>query len=238
MTQRVWAIGDLHLGFSTGKWMDRFGDQWKAHHEKIERNWREKIAPEDLVLLPGDFSWALRLNEVEVDFRWLAALPGKKVLIKGNHDYWWPRSQKKLRSVLPPGVWALKKTAVVLDGWPIVGVRGADFHVPGEADAAKVRTNIDRELREFTLSLEDLDRLDGAGRPPLAMFHYPPFPPHERESDFTSLIRSAGCEIVVYGHLHSREDWDRFFQGEAGGVSYRLVSCDFLDFSPALIAEG
>ena len=84
---KIWAIADLHLGFSTGKWMDVFGDHWKDHHVKVERAWKERVEPDDVVLVAGDFSWAMKLGEAAVDFEWLATLPGRKVLIKGNHDY-------------------------------------------------------------------------------------------------------------------------------------------------------
>ena len=93
---KIWAISDLHLGFSTGKWMDQFGEHWVWHHEKIEASWRERIGPDDLALLPGDFSWAMKAVDVAVEFEWLNSLPGRKVLIKGYHDYWWPGSHKKL----------------------------------------------------------------------------------------------------------------------------------------------
>src|SRR5512147_3257203 len=101
---KIWAIGDLHLGFSTGKWMDIFGAHWQGHAAKVEASWREVVAPGDIVLVPGDVSWAMKPAEVRQDLEWVAALPGTKVLVKGNHDYWWPGSQAKLRALLPPGV--------------------------------------------------------------------------------------------------------------------------------------
>ena len=90
----IYAIGDLHLSFNDNKPMDIFGENWKNHYEKIEKNWLKKIKPEDVVLLPGDFSWATNLNGTQKDFEFLNKLPGKKVLINGNHDYWWNTLQK------------------------------------------------------------------------------------------------------------------------------------------------
>ena len=158
---RIWAISDLHLGFSTGKWMDRFGDHWKGHHLKVESAWRERIEPGDLVLLPGDFSWAMKPGEVAEDFRWLAQLPGRKVLVKGNHDYWWPSSRKKLAEVLPDDVHALKKTAVVVDGVPRARVSlptDEEFRVEELAKGrwkVNARWNSQPLLKDVLVDLED-----------------------------------------------------------------------------------
>ncbi len=241
---RIWAISDLHLGFSTGKWMDRFGDHWKGHHLKVESAWRERIEPGDLVLLPGDFSWAMKPGEVAEDFRWLAQLPGRKVLVKGNHDYWWPSSRKKLAEVLPDDVHALKKTAVVVDGVPIVGVRGGDFlpRVVGDdfdanAACSQLDRALERERRELLLSIAHLREIYDGDRAPIALFHYPPFRVGTDESAFTRIVESVGCSHCLYGHLHTAPEWERVFQGEKGGVEYRLVSCDALGFEPLLIGE-
>lgn len=233
----IWAIGDLHLGFSTGKWMDRFGEHWKDHHLRIESAWRERITEEDIVLLPGDFSWAMRAAEVAVDFRWLAALPGRKVMVKGNHDYWWPGSRKKLEELLPEGVWAIKKRAVVVDGVPIVGVRGGDF-LPREGDdPAEIDRALRRERRELLMSIEHLREIYTGERAPIAMFHYPPFRLGTQDSAFTRILEDAGCSHCVFGHLHSAGEWDRVFRSERGGVAYHLVSCDALDFVPKRIEQ-
>jgi uncharacterized protein len=233
---KIWAIADLHLGFSTGKWMDRFGAHWQDHARKVEERWRERVSPGDLVLLAGDFSWAMRPEEVKVDFAWLAALPGKKVLIKGNHDYWWPKTTAQMSALLPPGTFALKKKGLVLDGVSLIGVRGADF-VPPELVTPEKLAELERERREFELSVAHLKTLPGAGRPPIAMFHHPPFPFGSSQSFFTDLIEQAAARTCVFGHLHTSQDWERVFQGEFRGVNYRLVACDFLDFAPLLIDE-
>ncbi len=232
---RVWAIADLHLGFSTGKWMDVFGEHWKDHHLKVEDSWRSRVDENDIVLLPGDFSWAMRLNEVVKDFEWLATLPGRKVLIKGNHDYWWPRSHGKLRTILPEGVYAIKKRAVVVDDVPIIGVRGADFCSRDTEPLESTETRLVRERHELLLSIEHLREIYDGDRPPLAMFHYPPFPMGRSESLFTRIVEEAGCSHCIFGHLHTPNEWDRVFQGEQRGVEYVLASCDSLAFKPRLI---
>jgi len=239
---RIWAISDLHLGFSTGKWMDRFGEHWRDHHIRIESAWRERVAPSDIVLLPGDFSWALKPQEVAQEFAWLAALPGRKVLIKGNHDYWWPGSRKKLEELLPHDVFALKKTSLVVDGVPIVGVRGGDFlpRVGAEDfDASTVCPRIDealvRERRELLMSIDHLRSTYAGPRRPIALFHYPPYRVGGTESAFTRIIEAAGCSHCLFGHLHTAAEHARVFQGARNGIEYRLVSCDAIGFEPLLI---
>jgi predicted phosphohydrolase len=234
---RIWAIADLHLGFSTGKWMDRFGAHWQDHHRKVEASWRERVEPRDIVLHPGDFSWAMKPEEAERDFAWLAGLPGRKVLIKGNHDYWWPKSGARMEALLPPGTFAMKRKALVIDGIPFIGVRGADFAPPEAVQEAESRKDLEREEKELQLSISHLATLPRSAHPPIALFHYPPFPPGSSESPFTRMIEEAGARICVYGHLHTQADWERAFQGDARGVVYRLVSCDYLNFTPLLIEE-
>lgn len=235
---KIWAIADLHLGFSTGKWMDPFGEHWKDHHLKVEAAWRDLVGPGDIVLMPGDFSWAMRSEEVAVDFRWLSGLPGRKVLIKGNHDYWWPGSHAKLAALLPPDVFAIKKRAIVIDGVPIIGVRGADFSIREGETPPQVEARLVRERNELFQSIDDLVRSYDGDCPPIALFHYPPFPMGRSESLFTRILEDTGCRICLFGHLHTREEWQRVFQGEARGIRYRLVSCDSLDFRPLLVDEA
>lgn len=234
----IWAISDLHLGLSTGKWMDRFGDHWKEHHVKVERAWRERVQPEDIVLHPGDFSWAMKPAEVAADLEWLSRLPGRKVLIKGNHDYWWPGSHKKLESLLPEGTYAFKKRAVVIDGIPFVGVRGGDF-LPREGESLeRVNKALTRERRELLLSIDHLGRIYAGERHPVALFHYPPYRMGASESAFTRILEDTGCRVCVFGHLHTEPEWQRVFQGERNGITYRLVSCDSLSFVPLLVDEA
>ena len=234
---KIWAIGDLHLGFSTGKWMDKFGEHWKEHHLKVEASWRERIVPGDIVLLPGDFSWAMKADEARQDFAWLAQLPGRKVLIKGNHDYWWPPSHARMRDLLPDGTYALKRKALILDGVPFIGVRGGDFPSDDDPERAKTQANLESEMKELELSIQHLATLGEHRHPMIALCHYPPFPPGKAESVVTRRIEEAGARFCVYGHLHTQADWEKSFQGDLRGVNYRLVACDFLDFKPLFLLE-
>ncbi len=220
--------------------MDRFGPHWDGHACKVEKHWRERVAPSDLILLPGDFSWAMKPDEVKRDFEWLAALPGRKVLIKGNHDYWWPKTTIRMQELLPPDTFVMKRKALVIDGIPLIGVRGADFVSENGCDpqkAAEASADLGRERREFELSMAHLATLERSEHPPIGLFHHPPFPLGSSESFFTRMLEESGARTCIYGHLHTQMDWERTFQGEFRGVTYRLVSCDFLDFKPLLIEE-
>src|SRR5262245_49953192 len=130
----VFAIGDLHLGFAVDKPMDRFGPHWAGHEERIARAWRERVASNDTVLVCGDTSWAMRLDEAAPDLAYVGALPGRKILVRGNHDYWW-QSLKRVRAALPAGVEVLQNDSRLVEGWWVCGARG--WSLPGhDADPA------------------------------------------------------------------------------------------------------
>ncbi|GAB4270553.1 metallophosphoesterase [Deferrisoma sp.] len=246
---RIWAISDLHLSFGKPKPMDLFGDHWRDHAARIARAWRERVAPEDVVCLPGDLSWALKPAEAQPDLAWLAGLPGRKVLVKGNHDYWWT-STSRVRRMLPEGAVAIQGDAVEIDGVGFAGARGwvdptLDFaplsdHLPGEPAAmhgirgeAEDRRIYERELGRLERSLRAL----GPG-PALrvALLHFPPTSPRLEDTPVTRLLERHGVEVCAFGHLHG-PGWERYENpyGEKNGVRYYLVSADFARFAPVEI---
>lgn len=226
---RCFAISDLHLSFNSNKPMDRFGEHWYKHWEKVERSWRERISDDDLVLLPGDHSWALKLEEAGEDLEFIQGLPGRKVLVRGNHDYWW-QSLSKVRKRFP-GLYFLQNDAVRFGAAAICGTRGWDLPPTDGFAEAEDEKIYRRELERLKLGLEALDRTADYR---IAMLHYPPLFPYRRETEFTRLLQSYGVDICVYGHLH-RSGGHKPFQGSQGGVNYYLVSCDMLDFEPLAI---
>ncbi len=225
----LFAIGDLHLPGGEDKAMDVFGPCWDRHFERIAEAWRALVAPEDTVLIPGDISWAMQLEAALPDLRAIGALPGRKVLIRGNHDYWWS-AITRIRAALPPGMIALQHDAADLGDCVVCGTRGwsiptAESPLSGEDD--KIYR---RELIRLELSLAAAERI-AAGRPLVVMLHYPPLYSHEQGSGFTRLMEDHVVRLCVYGHLHGagiRAGFNGFF----GGVEYRLTSCDSLDFHP------
>lgn len=232
MTMSIFAIADLHLSFHSPKPMDIFGARWVDHPRKIAQAWRDSVGPEDWVLLPGDFSWAMKPEEVCPDLAYLAALPGAKVMIRGNHDYWW-QTKNKMKQVLPPDVFALDRTAMIAAGHAVAGSRG--WVCPGSSlyradDDEKIYM---RELGRLQASLEETKAFD---LPTIAMLHYPPTNERYEPSGFTDLMEQYGVKICLYGHLHG-ENLTSAMEGEHRGISYHLVACDQIAFRPKLIVD-
>ncbi len=225
---QIYAIADLHLSLTSEKPMDVFGEAWRGHAEKLERNWRERVQADDLVLVPGDISWAMQLSAALPDLSFIGNLPGKKILLKGNHDYWWS-AIGRVRSNLPQGMRALQNDSIVENGIGICGSRG--WLCPGSnnfnAEDQKIYA---RELDRLSLSLASLPAVETK----IAMLHFPPFTDKEKGSGFTERLEQAGVQIAVYGHLHGEAN--RYaFEGERNGVFYHCVAADKLDFMPKLI---
>jgi len=225
---QIYAIADLHLSLTSEKPMDVFGEAWRDHAEKLERNWRERVQVDDLVLIPGDISWAMQLDAALPDLSFIGNLPGKKILLKGNHDYWLS-AIGRVRSRLPAGMRAIQNDSIVEDGVGICGTRG--WLCPGsnnfDADDQKIYL---RELDRLTLSLNSLPQVETK----IAMLHFPPFADKDKDSGFTERLEAAGVQIAIYGHLHG--DAHRYaFEGERNGVVYHCVAADKLDFAPKLI---
>lgn len=229
---RIFALGDPHLSLSTDKPMDIFGPNWDDHAARLEAAWRAAVNPEDAVLLPGDISWAMSLYEAKADLDFLAALPGTKVLLRGNHDYWW-NSISKVRAALPGGMHAVQNDSLVLGGVAVLGTRG--WVCPGGAlfDPATDQKLYERELIRLELSLKSAP----AGLPKLCMLHYPPFNERRQQSGFTELLEAYGVERAIYGHLHGKACRNAF-EGLRNGVEYTLCSADHLEFTPKLILEA
>ncbi|MBO8141417.1 MAG: metallophosphoesterase [Firmicutes bacterium] len=229
---KIFAIGDLHLPGGQDKPMDVFGAGWVDHPVKIRRAWLEVVGEDDVVLVPGDLSWAMALDQAREDLQYLAGLPGRIVLIRGNHDYWWS-AIGKVRRALPPNVCAIQNDHILLKGgWAICGTRG--WKVPGAAGfVAEEDTKIYvREQHRLKLSLESALEA-GAGRI-IAMLHYPPTNERHEPSAFTRILESFPVVHCVYGHLHGAARRHGLV-GRMGDVHYHLVSCDAVGFRPVLI---
>jgi hypothetical protein len=225
---RVFAIADPHLSRAHPKPMTIFGPAWQGHPEAFFRGWREVVGPEDLVIVAGDISWAMRLAEAIPDLLDLASLPGRKVLLKGNHDYWWP-SISRLRAVLPEGMYALQNDALVLGGVAVAGTRGWEYP-PKTPEDEKIFA---REVERLGLSLKALK-----GQPYrhlVLAFHFPPFGPGGEASPLLEIAAEAGPSAIVYGHLHGA-DPERLPQAYRG-IPLHLVAADALGFRPKMILE-
>lgn len=223
---KLFAIGDLHLPGGSDKPMDVFGTHWEGHFEKISSDWCARVYENDIVLIPGDISWAMHLEAAKNDLVAIGALPGKKVLIRGNHDYWW-NSISRLRTILPHGMYALQNDALKLDGYVFCGTRG--WGQPESLDDLDTKRIYQRELMRMELSLKSAKALIKEGEALIVLTHYPPSDFSGNPSPMTELFDLYGVEHVFYGHLHGASN-AYAFDGYIGLVRYHPVSCDGLGF--------
>ena len=229
---RLFAIGDLHLQGGQEKPMDVFGDHWEGHFDRIAADWRARVTEEDAVLIPGDISWAMQLSDAVPDLAAIGALPGRKILTKGNHDYWWG-GIGQVRRALPEGMTALQHDAADLGDVVVTGIRGWAFPTEEAPLSPEDGRIFARELIRLELALDAAQRA-AAGRPILLMMHYPPLYQTERDTPFTRLIGKYPVHTVVYGHLHGA-GIKAGFTGCWNGVRYMLTSCDALGFTLAQV---
>lgn len=234
----IYAIADLHLSFSVEKPMDIYGGEWINHTEKLKKNWESVITEKDTVILPGDTSWALRMEDAMTDLAWIAELPGKKVLIKGNHDLWW-NSVGKLNRFNETMLF-LQNSFYEAEGYAICGTRG--WICPGDDDFTVHDQKIyQRELGRLKLSLEAAakagygKRYNGTSGGIIGVLHFPPASDKLMGSGFIELFEEYGVEKVVYGHLHGRDAYGNGLKGIKNLIKYILVSIDYLKCMPVKI---
>ena len=230
---RLFAIGDLHMPGGDDKPMDVFGPQWDRHFFRISEAWQEMVGEEDTVLIPGDISWAMQLENALPDLREIAALPGRKILCKGNHEYWWT-SISRVRAVLPESMTALQFDAVDAGPCVICGTRGWNYPTERNPLAPGDEKIFRRETQRLEMALDRAEALAG-DKPILVRMHVPPRMAEDGETPFTRILEARrNVRTVVYGHLHGSA-FAAGFAGECRGIDYRPVSCDGIGFRPAEI---
>lgn len=226
----IYVIGDLHLSFSSDKPMNIFGENWENHYKKIKENWIKKVKSTDTVVLPGDFSWATYLEESEKDFEFLDSLSGKKILLKGNHDYWWTtvtKMKKFLEERNFKNIDFLYNNSFLIENKIIVGTRGWVTN-PNSKENYKI---LKRENDRLKISLESGIKSFGEDKEIIAFLHYPPFYKDvvPEEIDFKRTLENYKVKKCFYGHLHS-DSHKEAIEGKLNGVEYYLVSSDYLKF--------
>ena len=227
----LYAISDLHLAFNNDKPMDIFGEKWFKHDEKIKNNWLSQIDEKDTILIAGDISWAMKESESMADLEWIENLPGKKIISKGNHDYWW-NSITKLNSKFENTKF-LQNNYYVYGDYAICGSRG--WICPGTDRFTEKDEKI--YLRELIRLRLSLDAAKNAGfNKFIVMIHYPPTNEKFEESDFVKIFKEYNVEKVIYGHLHGPA-LHRVLNGERDGVEYVMTSADYIDFNPVKIID-
>jgi len=220
----IYAIGDLHLPGGADKPMNVFGAHWEGHFDRIRRDWLNRVAPEDIVLIPGDISWAMQAEDAMGDLNAIGALPGRKILLRGNHDYWWC-GISRLRDMLPPGMFAVQNDALALEDTAICGTRG--WTLPGSGAQPEDEKIYRRELLRMEMSLERAVKLKASRL--VVMCHYPPLGEGGTETPLSGILEKYPIDDVVYGHLHGAA-LRTAVTGVFRGIRYHCVSCDGLDF--------
>jgi len=223
----IYAISDLHLSFSVNKPMDVFGADWKNYTDILKQNWNDIVTEDDIVLMPGDTSWGTYLKDSLSDFKFIDDLPGKKIITKGNHDYWW-ETVTKMNAFLKENniktIEFLHNSAVLYDNIAICGTKGYPDNLTKSDDERLYQ----RELSRLNLSLSKAKNLNPDKI--VVMLHYPP----DIHSDFAKIMQENNVNFCIYGHLHAA-GIKNAFSGLSGGITYELVSCDYLKFRPIRI---
>ena len=226
----LYAIADLHLSLGEEKPMDIFRG-WTNYIDRLTRNWTALVQPADTVVVAGDVSWAMSLDGARTDFAFLDRLPGRKLLLKGNHDYWWNTRRKMDAFLAEQGfdsIRILHNSAERYGPWALCGSRGWFFDAEADADKKVLL----REVGRLQASI-DAGRALGGG--PLAFLHYPPVTAAARCDEMMDALHRNGITRCWYGHLHG-PSIRRAVQGVVEGIEFRLVSCDAADFTPVRIA--
>ena len=227
----VFAIGDTHLSLSVDKPMDIFSG-WDGYMKKLEKNWQAIVNPDDTVIIPGDVSWGMSLEQALEDFRFLDNLNGKKILLKGNHDYWWSTATKIQNFFGQHGLKSLSiihNNSVDIEGKLICGTRGWIFDHT-EQHNQKI---ILRESGRLKMSIEHAIKLN-SNQPPIVFLHYPPIFGNDCSEEIIYVLKNYNIEKCYYGHIHSTA-CKYAFCGIKDGIDYQLISADYLEFIPKKI---
>ena len=222
----IYAISDLHLSFGTDKPMNIFKG-WDNHVDRLRANWLRLVNENDTVVLPGDFSWGLKLSETKKDFEFLESLPGKKLLLKGNHDLWWSTSKKLREFFMENGFYSVDiiyNNCAVCEGKAIAGTRGWFY------DDTSNKKVLAREAGRLEASINEAEK---SGLPISVFLHYPPVYGDMVCEEIFGIIKKHGIKTVYHGHIHGA-GFNKVVK-EYDGVEFRLISCDCVDFTPVLV---
>ena len=226
----LFALGDLHLSLGEDKPMDVFAG-WNDYVQRLEENWKRLVTDEDTVVLAGDISWGMKLEETLTDFRFIDSLPGKKLLLKGNHDYWWSTKRKMDAYLQENGLTSMQilfNNAYRVGEYAVCGTRGWFL----ENDTPEDVKVLKREVGRLKLSLEEALKLQGE---PVVFLHYPPYYRGVECPEIMDVLLEYGIKKCYYGHIHGKKNFRLAFEGVYKGVDFRLISCDKVGFMPVLV---
>ena len=231
---KIFALSDLHLGEGLDKAMDKFGDEWKNHAEKIKDNWLNTVSDSDTVLVPGDISWAINMKEAETHLEFVSKLPGRKIMLRGNHDYWWSSVSRLNGLYNKKNIFFIQNDCFVMEDKK-TAVCGSRLWKSDSTEREDIEI-YNREIIRSRLSLDDAMRKQCENI--IFMCHYPPLEYDGKDIKDTKasrLLEEYPVAKVVYGHLHGRENFKNGFEGIKNNIEYRLVSADYIDFTPIRI---
>lgn len=220
---KIFSISDLHLSLCGEKPMEVF-DGWDNYLDCIKQSWLSNVSDDDVVVIAGDISWAMRLDEFQVDMQYFESLPGKKVFVRGNHDYWWS-SVTKVRAILPKNCYVLQNDCVKLQNVCFCGTRGWTVPERNQTMSEEDEKILNRELIRADISLNEMARVRKPGDKVVFVMHYPPFDSTRTFDKFTQLFELYKVDVVIYGHLHGKHIRSKLYELR-NGVSYYLTSTD------------
>ena len=224
----VYAISDWHLSIHNPKPMDIFGGAWENYTEALTDNLNKILTDGDILLIAGDISWAMHLEDARPDLDFIAQFKGRKVILRGNHDYWW-KSVSAVRAAAGKGICVIQNDSVKIGNTVIAGSRGWT-EPDGTPESEKI---YNREVLRIKMSLDDAAKKRNAGDKLIVMTHYPPFG-NKKSSPVTNAIKAANADAVVYGHIHGR-NYKKDIKHIIDGIPYYLTSCDILENVPLKI---
>lgn len=221
---KIFSISDLHLSLCGQKPMEVFGDNWNNYTNIIREDWQKKVSDDDLVLIAGDISWAMKIDEFKLDLKFFDYLKGKKVFIRGNHDYWWS-SLQKVQSAMNEDMYAIQNNCIRFDNIIICGTRGWVIPEMNCELSAEDKKIYDHELLRARMSLDAMKKIRKEGDKVIFMIHYPPFNSTRNNNEFLELFKEYNVSCVIYGHLHGNKVKTTKFE-ELNGISFYLTSTD------------
>lgn len=221
----IYAMSDLHLYNTTKKNMDIFGKIWENHMDKIKQNW--PLTESDTIIIPGDISWGLKLSEAEGDIAYIDSLPGKKILLKGNHDLWW-NSAKKLDDLLKKykSISYIFNNSIEVENVTICGTRGWDINSFSDEDKQVLLREAMRLERSINYNIQNTEKI--------VFMHYPPILKDSTSNIFLDIFKKYNIKKVYFGHLHG-DAINNAILGEYNGISFKNIAADQLNFSPMVV---
>ena len=232
----LYTISDLHLPIGVDKPMDIFGSKWDNYVNRLKENWERVVTEKDTVVINGDISWAMYLDEAIPDFKFINNLPGKKIISKGNHDYWWTTMSKLKKFAIDnefTTIEFMQNNTFIYNNTAICGTRGWSYL--GNGDASEDDKKIyERELGRLELSINDAKKYNPENI--IVFFHYPPINLDLKETGFTRVMKEHNIKLCIYGHLHNASR-QNIVEGEYDGIKYMLVSCDYRGFTPVKLCD-